>query len=68
MKILILMMSLTGCAHSKYPISRDSTEKVSEKKKNHIDRMYDCVLRLIEQNGVEATVAQDVCANTLRRK
>jgi len=65
MKYLIITLLLGSCAHSKYPIYRDNAPK---KELTHIDKMYDCVIRLIEKNGVKALDAQKVCQKTLRRE
>lgn len=66
MKLLLLAVLLTGCAHSKYPLFRDSAPK--KKEITHIDRMYNCVIRLIERDGIGARESQEVCDKTLRRQ
>jgi len=62
MKILILM-TLVSCGHFKYTPYDKPVKKLT-----HIDKMYNCVIRLIEQNGIGATEAQQVCEKTLRRR
>ncbi len=63
MKSLILLFALTSCAYSKYPLYREPVKK----DKTHVDRMNECVLRLIEKNGVNAKTAQEVCEKIYRR-
>jgi len=62
MKILLILMIITSCTLPNRPIKRKRYRKI------HIDKMYECVMRLIENNGIEASVAQEVCENTLRRR
>ncbi len=64
MKLLIIMLLLGSCAHAKYPLYRDPAPV---KKKSNIDKMYGCMLNLIEANGVKALDAQLVCEKTFRR-
>jgi hypothetical protein len=59
MKILILMMILTGCGL--IPLQRNDNEKT------HIDKVYECVLKFTGKLGVKAIDAEKVCQSIYRR-
>ena len=71
MKYLIIILIATSCA---LPTPRFTRQSISDKQvnivvsqKNSIDRLHDCVFRLIEQNGVNASTATKTCTSIFIR-
>jgi len=65
MKLITLLILLTSCGHFKYPIQRSGTIVRST---TNMVKLEKCVMRLIEQNGVAAKDASEVCTHIFRRK
>lgn len=59
---LLLLLTLTSCA---LQMPERNTKK---KEVTHNDKLETCLFRLVEKNGVEAKVAQEVCDKIYRRK
>jgi hypothetical protein len=71
MKYLIIAILATSCALPTPRFTRQSIKpqqvKVIVSQKNSIDRLHDCVFRLIEQNGVNASTATKTCTSIFIR-
>ncbi len=63
MRYLLIALMIVSCA-----LPTNTRKKHKPLYRTSIDRMYGCLIRLIEVNGIGATEAQKVCQKTLRRK